>query len=89
MNIANTNIHCKDCFQTSRDFFVVGPGNIVQYLICAIENGIPFCKLNIQLDFILKVRDENPNVCKCEIILFKKIVSVHPQLSVVTTLLTT
>lgn len=27
----------------------------------------------MQLDFILKVKDKNPNVCKCEIILFKKL----------------
>lgn len=48
-----------------RGFF----GSIVQCLICAVENGIPFCKLNIKLDFIVKVKYTNPKVCKCEIIL--------------------
>lgn len=65
-----------------RDFLGSSSGGVVQYLVCAIENGIPFCKLTIQLDFILKVKFMNTNVCKRDCKLQKVIFTTVPELGI-------
>lgn len=52
----------------------------IQYLVCAVENGIPFYRLNVQLDFILKVKYTKSNVCRCDYILQKVIFTTAPEL---------
>lgn len=66
---------------------VVNGGGVVWYLVSAIENGIPFCKLNVQLDFILKVKYMNTNVCKYDCMLQKIIFMTVPELQTFSPLL--
>lgn len=79
----STNIHNSVCLQTPRwkiSEMVVSGSGVIQYLVCAVENGIPFCRLNIRLDFILKIKYMNSNVCKCDYILQKVSFTTVPEL---------